>query len=78
MKASLFGAPLYADALTCGSAVGATRLAGAVWRAEAREYKPDGALGAFLTKRYEIYRKLYDAWTSATRGADVSEIFGGD
>ena len=77
MKASLFNAPLIARRGTCGSAVGAATLAGAVIREEPVIYMPDEALHERMCARYAVYRRMYAAWREMTQDADSREMFGG-
>jgi len=75
MKASLFDVPLLARRLTCGSAIGAAKLAGASIEEEPIAHMPDEALGERMRGRYAVYRRMYRGWLDMIAGVDVKDMF---
>ena len=76
LKASLFGVPYLCEELTCGSAMGAAKLAGGIWERRERAYEPEAELTDFMRARFEGYRRLYGAWRHIAEGLDTGSFFG--
>ncbi|MCL2813287.1 MAG: FGGY-family carbohydrate kinase [Oscillospiraceae bacterium] len=75
LKASLFGVPVIGERPDCGSAMGAVKMAGGEWEREQRTWEPDLALGGRLRYRFEVYKRMYNAWRDMTDGLDTRELF---
>ena len=75
MKASIFGCDLMVEALRCGSAMGAAKLAGGEWARETQVFHPETELQGFLLSRYPVYQRLYGAWREVARDTDTDGLF---
>lgn len=75
LKASVFGVPVIAEKLDCGSAMGAAKMAGGEWAREQTMWEPDPELSESLRYRFKVYRRMYKAWQDMTCGLDAQELF---
>lgn len=75
MKAALFGMTVLTLPLSCGSALGAARLAGGEYDEAPLETPPEDSLRQHLARRFEGYCSLYPAWQGFAGKADTTALF---